>query len=132
MNQVNISERFSTCTTVLPILAWIKINYLIITLVNATASSTLSGNYNRESRVTDVISTTRWQQSFVEWRAIAHLTLMYKIVHGVVDVWTATLCPRGRHTCHTPHMSISLKLLLIFLFPLHNLWMKLVTFDFTQ
>ena len=54
------------------------------------AAHFVSGNYNRESRVTDMISTTGWQQSFVEWRAIAHLTLMYKIVHGVVDVSTAT------------------------------------------
>ena len=38
-------------------------------------------------------------------QAIACLALMYKTVHSLVDVSTATLCPTGCQTCHTSHLS---------------------------
>ena len=44
----------------------------------------------------------------VPWRMKSNCppgSLMYKIVHSLVDVSTATLCPVGCQTCHTSHLS---------------------------
>ena len=61
-----------------------------------------------------MISTTGWQ-SLEERRAMARLTLMYKIVHDLVDVSTATLCSLAANLiCNL------IKLLSIFLLPSHN------------
>jgi len=78
-------------------------------------------DYNRESSVTNMISTTGWQ-SLEERRAIARLTLMYKIVHSLVDVSTATLCSLATKLVMSSHLSFSnpIKLLSIFRLPSHN------------
>ena len=61
-----------------------------------------------------MISTAGWQ-SLEERRAMARLTLMYKIVHDLVDVYTATLCSL------TANLICNLiKLLSIFLLPSDN------------
>ena len=61
-----------------------------------------------------MISTAGWQ-SLEERRAMARLTLMYKIVHDLVDVSTATLCSLAANLiCNL------IKLLSIFLLPSHN------------
>ena len=67
-----------------------------------------TGDYDRETSVknVNVISTIGWQ-SLEERRAITQQTLMHKIVHGLVDICTATLCPSGRQTCRTSHLSFS-------------------------
>ena len=46
-----------------------------------------------------MISDIGWQ-SLEERGAIARLTLMYKIVHSVVDISTSPLLPRGRQSRH--------------------------------
>lgn len=66
-----------------------------------------TGDYERETSVKHVnmISTNGWH-SLEERRAIIHQTLMHKIVHGLVDVCTATLCHSGRQTRRTSHSVI--------------------------
>ena len=56
--------------------------------------------------ITNMISTIGWQ-SLEERRAIARLTLMYKIVQGLVNVSTTPLLPSGRQPGHTSHLSFS-------------------------
>ena len=68
------------------------------------AARFVTGDYNRESSITNMISTNGWQ-SLEEQRAIACLTVMYKILHSLVDVSAATLCPNGCQTRHTSHLS---------------------------
>lgn len=65
-----------------------------------------SGDYDRETSVKNVymVSTIGWH-SLEERRAITHQTLMHKIVDGLVDVCTATLCHSGRQTRLTSHLS---------------------------
>ena len=67
-----------------------------------------TGDYERETSVKNVnmISTNGWH-SLEERRAIIHQTLMHKIVHGLVDVCTATFCHSGRQTRRTSHLSFS-------------------------
>ena len=91
----------------------------------------VSGDYRRESSVMNMISNIGWQ-SVEERRAIARLTLSYKIVHGLVDISTSPLLPSGRQTRHTSHLSY-LRLQFktnCFLFPTYNYWMELITTNF--
>jgi len=48
---------------------------------------------------------TNGLQSLEERRAIACLTVMYKILHSLVDVSISTLCPSGCQTHQTSHLS---------------------------
>lgn len=90
-------------------------------------------DYNRDSSVTNMTSTIGLQ-SLEERRAMVRLTLMYKIVHDLVDVSTATLCSLDAKRVMSSHLPFCnlIKLLSIFLLPLRNPWMELVTFDITQ
>ena len=54
--------------------------------------------------VTNMVSNIGWQ-SLEERRAIARLTLMYKIVHGVVHTSTSPLLQSGCQTHNTSHLS---------------------------
>ena len=78
-------------------------------------------DYNRDSSVTNMTSTIGLQ-SLEERRAMVRLTLMYKIVHDLVDVSTATLCSLDAKrvmSSHHPFCNL-IKLLSIFLLPLRN------------
>lgn len=90
-------------------------------------------DYNRDSSVTNMTSTIGLQ-SLEERRAMVRLTLMYKIVHDLVDISTATLCSLDAKRVMSSHLPFCnlIKLLSIFLLPLRNPWMELVTFDITQ
>ena len=69
------------------------------------AAHFVTGDYKiRESSATNMISTIG-RQFLGEQRAIACLALMYIIVLGLVDVFTATLCPVGCQMCRTSHLS---------------------------
>lgn len=82
--------------------------------VQRRAARLVTRDYNRESSVTNMISTNGWQ-SLEERRAMARLTFMYKIVHDLVDVSTATFCSLAANLiCNI------IKLLSIFLFTSHN------------
>ena len=68
--------------------------------VRQEAAGFVSGDYRRESRVTNMISDISWQ-SLEECRAIGCLVLMYKIVHVLVNISISHLLPSGHQLSHT-------------------------------
>ena len=66
--------------------------------VQRRAARFVSGDYHRESSVTNMICNIGWQL-LEERRAIACLTLMYKIIHSVVNISTSPLLPSGCQSC---------------------------------
>ena len=69
--------------------------------VQRRAARFVMGDYKRESSVTSMIRNIGWQ-SLQERRAVARLTLMYKIVHGYVEVLNT---PLQSSSCQTRHAS---------------------------
>ena len=63
-----------------------KVDILTLEKVQRRAACFVTGYYQR--RATNMISSIGWQ-SLEERKAIARLTIMYKIVHGHVHVFTA-------------------------------------------
>ena len=65
--------------------------------VQRRAARFVSGDYGRESSVTNMINNIGWP-SLLERRAATRLTLMFKIVHGYVDINTTLLQTGDRIT----------------------------------
>ena len=68
--------------------------------VQHRAACLVKADYKRESSVTQMMRNLGWQ-SLEACRAVSRLSLMYKIVHGLVDVESQVLVRTGHATRHS-------------------------------